>query len=98
VIEDIRRSSVVTLVCIAGYSKAVGVKIPAGCSTWQPVQVARMMAAAWMLQPLSVHLSAISEWAALQSGIHPAGLTKPRRSGDGFACRAAMSVEVATGP
>jgi hypothetical protein len=43
------------------------------------------------------HLSAISERAALQSGIHPAGPTKPWRSGDGFACRAAMSVDVATG-
>jgi len=35
--------------------------------------------------------------AALQSGIHPAGPTKPWRSGDGFACLAPMSVEVAAG-
>jgi DNA invertase Pin-like site-specific DNA recombinase len=46
VIADIRRSGVVTLVGIAKVLESRGVKTPAGRSTWQPAQVARMVAAA----------------------------------------------------
>jgi DNA invertase Pin-like site-specific DNA recombinase len=46
VIADIRRSGVVTLQGIAHVLEARGVKTPAGRSTWQPAQVARMVAAA----------------------------------------------------
>jgi DNA invertase Pin-like site-specific DNA recombinase len=45
VIADIRRSGVVTLVGIAQVLEARGVKTPAGRSTWQPVQVSRLLAA-----------------------------------------------------
>jgi DNA invertase Pin-like site-specific DNA recombinase len=45
VIADIRRSGVVTLVGIAQVLESRGVKTPAGRSTWQPAQVARMVAA-----------------------------------------------------
>jgi hypothetical protein len=45
VVEDIRRSGVVTLVCIAKVLEARGVRTPAGRSTWQPVQVSRLLTA-----------------------------------------------------
>ena len=45
VVEDIRRSGVVTLVGIAKVLEARGVRTPAGRSSWQPVQVSRLLAA-----------------------------------------------------
>jgi hypothetical protein len=45
VIADIQRSGISTLVGIAKILEARGVKTPAGRSTWQPVQVSRLLAA-----------------------------------------------------
>jgi DNA invertase Pin-like site-specific DNA recombinase len=45
VIDDIKRSGVVTLVGIAKVLESRGVKTPAGRSSWAPAQVARMVAA-----------------------------------------------------
>jgi DNA invertase Pin-like site-specific DNA recombinase len=44
VVDDIRRSGVVTLVGIAKVLETRGVRTPAGRSTWQPVQVSRLLA------------------------------------------------------
>jgi hypothetical protein len=44
VVEDIRRSGVSTLAAIAKVLEARGVRTPAGRSTWQPVQVSRLIA------------------------------------------------------
>jgi DNA invertase Pin-like site-specific DNA recombinase len=43
VITDIQRSGVSTLAGIAKVLEARGVRTPAGRSTWQPVQVSRLM-------------------------------------------------------
>lgn len=45
VIVDIQRAGVSTLAAIAKTLEARGVRTPAGCSTWQPVQVSRLLAA-----------------------------------------------------
>jgi DNA invertase Pin-like site-specific DNA recombinase len=45
VIEDIRRSGIVTLVGIAQVLESRGVKTPAGRSTWAPAQVSRLLVA-----------------------------------------------------
>jgi DNA invertase Pin-like site-specific DNA recombinase len=45
VIEDIRRSGVVTLAGIAKVLESRGVKTPAGRSSWAPAQVSRLLAA-----------------------------------------------------
>ena len=45
VIADIQRSGISTLAGIAKILEARGVKTPAGRSTWQPVQVSRLLAA-----------------------------------------------------
>jgi DNA invertase Pin-like site-specific DNA recombinase len=44
VIVDIQRAGVSTLAAIAKTLEARGVRTPAGCSTWQPVQVSRLLA------------------------------------------------------
>jgi DNA invertase Pin-like site-specific DNA recombinase len=43
VVENIRRSGVVTLAGIAKVLEARGVRTPAGRATWQPVQVSRLI-------------------------------------------------------
>jgi hypothetical protein len=44
VIVDIQRAAVSTLAAIAKTLEARGVRTPAGRSTWQPVQVSRLLA------------------------------------------------------
>jgi len=43
VIVDIQRAGVSTLTAIARTLEARGVRTPSGCSTWQPVQVSRLL-------------------------------------------------------
>ena len=45
VIAEIRRAGHTTLAAIAAELQACGVRTPAGRSTWQPVQVSRLLAA-----------------------------------------------------
>jgi hypothetical protein len=45
VIAEIRRAGHTTLAAIAAELQARGVRTPAGRSTWQPVQVSRLLAA-----------------------------------------------------
>jgi hypothetical protein len=45
VIAEIRRAGKTTLAAIAQELEARGVRTPAGHSAWQPVQVARLLAA-----------------------------------------------------
>jgi DNA invertase Pin-like site-specific DNA recombinase len=44
VIVDIQRAGVSTLTAIAQELEVRGVRTPSGCSTWQPVQVSRLLA------------------------------------------------------